>query len=203
MVGRVTDPRRHSEDTKAAAVALYAEHGLAEAARRTRLAKPTISRWAKAAGVTAPSITERNRAKTEAAMVEAAAARRTRRADAREKLTDMQAHIALLAGQLTIDMLDAAVKVSAAAKVSPNGMVDATLLARLNAVMSGLRLPDVIGAGTRAIHDLNLLDGEATERPDAAGMVVVFAVSAPSVSPGAPPPRIIDLPPEDVRDVDG
>lgn len=43
--------KKHTDEQRAEALALYAEHGLAEAHRRTSIAKGTISSWARRTGV--------------------------------------------------------------------------------------------------------------------------------------------------------
>lgn len=57
--------RTYTDDEKAEAVAVYVEHGLAEAARRTGIPKPTLSNWVTPEQRSAQA--ERSAAKTAAA----------------------------------------------------------------------------------------------------------------------------------------
>lgn len=120
-------------DLRAEAVRLVAETGLAEATRRTGLARSSISRWAKAAGVDGVGVSiARNR---EAVLV-AAERRRRVLADHDERAVTLLTAIRDLALQKTVQHIK-------------DGAMDTRSL---------------IGAWTRATHDLQLLTGKETER---------------------------------------
>jgi hypothetical protein len=73
----------YTEKQKVEALKLYVEHGPAEAARRTGIARATISKWAQRKGVTVTR-NSKTRAATEAAKAAAA----EKRATMREKMID-------------------------------------------------------------------------------------------------------------------
>lgn len=125
--------RTFTEAEKAEALALYAEVGKAEAARRTGISAGTIGAWASRTGVATDA------AANIRAATEVAAAKRTY--DAQEFRTQMVGRLAEVA-QL------------AAAK-------------ELERLADGkASLHEIVGARTRAIHDLQLLTGAATGRTE-------------------------------------
>lgn len=128
--------RRYTDEQKAEALALYAEHGAAEAARRTGITGHSIRSWARRKGITSQVIHANARA-TRAAVV-----RRQRNAEERK--------VALVA------------KLGELAELG----LDTTLAAIDIAKPGDLDLRAVIGAWTRAIHDLQLLSGGATARTE-------------------------------------
>lgn len=128
--------RTYTPEQKADALAVYARDGLAEAHRATGIPKPTLHRWALAAGIETAEITERSTERNRAA-AQASAAVRTY--DAEVFRTEMVAKLAEVARK-------------AAAK-------------ELELIAKG-DLRAVVGSRTRAIHDLQLLSGDPTARTE-------------------------------------
>lgn len=81
--------RTYSEDEKAAALTLYASHGLAEAWRQTGIPKPTIASWARRAGLPHTDAAAKTREATEAAAARADELRMRIRYKTLEKADDM------------------------------------------------------------------------------------------------------------------
>lgn len=80
--------RTYTDTQKTDAVAIYLEHGLAEAHRRTGIPKNNLQRWAKAQGVDLASIGERASEKTAAATATRLEAMADRRATLASDLMD-------------------------------------------------------------------------------------------------------------------
>ena len=125
--------RSYSDEQKAEALALYAEVGAAEAARRTGIKRGTLVSWASRAGV-ATDAAANLRAATEVAIER----RRYVAAEFRSQMLDSLAEIATKAAAAELDRI-------AGSKAS---------------------LHEIVGARTRAIHDLQLLSGDATSRTE-------------------------------------
>lgn len=192
-----TGARSWPDDVRDRTLTVYTDQGLAAAARTTGVPKSTIRRWAAAAGVTHD--TARAAAQTREATAAALVANEFNAAKAAELHLQAAAQNGLLAAQLERMILDAAVAVAREAKESVLGSASGAALGRLSAAMAGPRLTEVVGARTRAVHDMRLLSGEATETAD--GQVeVVFTTPAPEAL-GRPDLRVVDLPP--VREVAG
>lgn len=115
------------------AVALAAEKGLAEASRLTSIPKSTIKGWAKADGISVAS--EQLQQQVERATTMSVAMRRQRIAETKERVTVLLAAVAELGARAQIDLLKS----------------------------GQFSLAEAVGATTRAIHDLQLLEGNATE----------------------------------------
>lgn len=191
---RATPPPRkgprgaYSEEQRAEALRLVEEHGTAHAHRVTGVPKGTLSRWTKAAGIDT-TVVDRRRT---AAATEAVRAR-----SAEVKLSTvelLEAHIAqageylrtvagvnALAAQLIAggnpDTITMAVGMAGPyAVLAPDS--EAAELAKVALALAGLPLAvrDAEGILTRAIHDVQLLRGEATERGE---LVVEFNVPRP------------------------
>lgn len=125
--------RVYTDDEKAEALELYAQHGAAETARRTGISLGTVKSWASRAGV-ATDAADVTRAATEVA-----SARRSYVAEEfRTQMVETLAQIAETAAQKELQVL---------ASESPS-------------------LDKIVGARTRAIHDLQLLTGAATGRTE-------------------------------------
>lgn len=186
----------YDEAAKAAALEVLEAEGMAEAHRRTGVPKATLHRWAKAAGLDLEGdAQDRTRA--------AAAAVRQRAVEVTAgTVAQLEAHIAQ-AGDLLATV--AGVNAYAArliASVDPDkvkrtatlgGFVytvddpDVDEVIRVAGAIGDLPLAvrDAEGILTRAIHDLQLLKGEATERGE---LVVEFAVPRPvAVDPASIP----------------
>lgn len=143
---------KYPEPVRRWALSIAGEKGLAEAHRETEVPKPTIERWAKAAGVEV-FVEQAAREKTEHARTE------------RERL--------LAEKQLArVDALLRVSELSLAEQVRLLESTDATVK----------DLPGVVGAGTRALHDLRLETDQATEN---VGVVVHFNVPLPMKTPPA------------------
>lgn len=184
---------RWPEETKAEALTLMREEGVAAAHDVTGVPKATLSRWAKAAGV---DLDEAARART------ATAAQAVRERAERAKLDTvklLEDHIGEAGSYLS-----AIVTVNAAAAEAIAGLSDEALtvtvdddgnvsvavkdedtakLRKLAMALDTLPLAvrDAEGIVTRAIHDLQLLRGEATER----GELVVEFGGIPRPDPSA------------------
>jgi transposase-like protein len=167
------------------AVELVASAGIAEAHRLTEVPKATLSRWAKAAGV---DVGEQARARTTAATaaVEAKVAEVKLTTVARlERVLEQQLRVEEELGNLELAGIAAArtgdlvLEHSIAGTrlvLEPTGP-DAELVARARIALELSPKRDAVGARTRAVHDLNLLKGEATER----GTILVrFGIPRPA-----------------------
>lgn len=128
--------RTWTPSERAEALAVYAEVGLAGAHQATGVPKATLHRWAKAAGLDTVGATERS---IERNTVAARAAAATRAYVSEEFRTEMVAKLAEIARQAAEREL---------------------------AVLDDSDLRSVVGARTRAIHDLQLLTGAATGRTE-------------------------------------
>lgn len=184
---------RWPEETKAEALTLMREEGVAAAHDVTSVPKATLSRWAKAEGI---ELDEAARART------ATAAQAVRERAERAKLDTvklLEDHIGEAGSYLS-----AIVTANAAAAEAIAGLSDEALtvtvdddgnvsvavkdeatarLRKLAMVLDTLPLAvrDAEGIVTRAIHDLQLLRGEATER----GELVVEFGGIPRPDPSA------------------
>lgn len=188
---RTTAPYDDAE--KARALELYATVGLGDAHHETGIPKPTISRWARAAGVDSAEAAAAARAQTEAATRAAQAELARRVAEGRAQLVPKLVATANLALDSTLAILEAQRAVEKAAAENQNGLVGSDIMSRRSLVNDGPPLRAIVGAATRAIHDLQLLTGEETERGAAGNVTVVFAAPPPSTS--KTPPTIVDLEP--------
>lgn len=132
----MTSRRPVPPDLRAEAVRLATQVGQGEAARRTGLARPSISRWAKEAGVdTANASMTRNRE----AVLAAAERRKKLLAEANERAVQLLTVARDAALQKTVEIIQAGGDVT---------------------------VHELVGVWTRAGHDLALLEGQATERVD-------------------------------------
>lgn len=127
----------YSDETKAETLEFYKENGLAAAHKQSGIPKPTILGWAFKSGIESSVVNETALAQTAAAREASKASRLETLESSRQRLTEALTLIAELSAQVQIDALIV-------------GAPDA-------------KLSEVVGAGTRAIHDLLLLTGEATE----------------------------------------
>ena len=177
--------------------------GIAGAHRATGIPKGTLSRWAKEAGI---DLGARARART-AAAGEAVAAKaaevRITTVERLERILEQQLTTLALMGELeqraTARVLESPIRweSSIAGPVAvPCDYEAEEALGRLDLITRRIVKRDVVGAATRAIHDLQLLKGDATER---GSIVVRFGIPRPSAELadaqavdeadlGAPPP---------------
>jgi hypothetical protein len=126
----------YSLETKGKALALVTQVGLARAHHQSGIPKSTLQKWAIKAGIETASPEARKR--VEKATQASVLSRRQTVEEARERMTLVLATIAELAGREEIRMIQ-------------SGRV---------------KLYELVGARTRALHDLQLLTGQATERPE-------------------------------------
>lgn len=184
---------RWPDETKAEALTLMREEGVAAAHDVTGVPKATLSRWAKAAGI---DLEEGTRKRT------ASAAEAVRERAERAKLDTvklLEDHIGEAGSYLSAIVTANAAAAEAIAGLSDEGLtvtVDedgnvsvqiadegTAKLRKLAMALATLPLAvrDAEGIVTRAIHDLQLLRGEATER----GELVVEFGGIPRPDPSA------------------
>lgn len=198
---RATPPPRkgprgaYSEEQRAEALRLVEEHGTAHAHRVTGVPKGTLSRWTKAAGIDT-TVVDRRRT---AAATEAV---RARSAEVKAGTLELlEEHIAqageylrtvagvnALAAQRIAEADPDLIKI-ATGDAGPYAVVEApeaAEAAKVALALDGLPLAvrDAEGILTRAIHDLQLLRGEATERGE---FLVEFNVPRPAPPSGDVP----------------
>jgi len=160
--------RKYTAADREAGLAALTELGLAEASRRLDIPKPTLTRWAVDAGVRSEhSEAETNRRRTEAAR----AARSRTLEETRAELTELLSAVALTGARLELTLLDPAHDL--ARDRLPFVVDEDTGEAH---PLIAARLDQIVGARTRAIHDLNLLTGQATSN---AAVVVRLEVPRP------------------------
>lgn len=138
MMERTMARRSWTAEERAHALDTYQEHGLSAASAMTGVPKPTLHRWATQAGIDTDANTKRSTERNRAAAQVAASQRQY---VAEEFRTQMVAQLAEVARRATAKEL--------------------ALIAR-----GDVTLRDVVGARTRAIHDLQLLSGAATGRTE-------------------------------------
>lgn len=134
-------PKLYSMEKRSAATADVVELGLAGAAKKHKMPKSTLHSWCVELGIA--TSTPEQRKTTEAATASSVMARRQKVAQSRERMTLYLATIAELGARAEIEMLNKAI-----------------------AGKGETRLGEIVGARTRAIHDLALLSGDATERTE-------------------------------------
>jgi hypothetical protein len=133
-----------TEEQKAEALRICSVEGIAAAKRALGIPKPTLSRWCTLAGVELPVPVPRG---PEAAAQVAAANDKTRVtvAQRRSRIVGHLTELAELGLEVALD------KMRMAKAGDDEGLVT---------------VRDAVGVFTRAIHDMQLLDGQATERHD-------------------------------------
>lgn len=180
---------RYSDEQRAEALRLVEEQGTAHAHKVTGVPKPTLSRWAKDAGIdTEASAARRTAAATEAVRARAAEVRLSTVELLEQHVAQAGDYVATIAGvnalaaRLIVEgKVEDLVEVSTMAGpiILPGDQHQAAELVKIARALE--RLPfaprDAEGVLTRAIHDLQLLKGEATERGE---LMVEFAVPRPT-----------------------
>jgi hypothetical protein len=177
----------YDEGTRAKAVAQLEAEGMAATHASTGIPKATLSRWAKDAGVDlegaaqdrtrAAAATVRARAaEVTASVVEQLEAHVAQAGDFLGTVAGVNAYAARLLAGMDPDKLKRVQTLAGTAIVVEDPDVDEVL--RVAEAIGSLPLAtrDAEGILTRAIHDLQLLKGEATERGE---LVVEFAVPRP------------------------
>ena len=186
---------RYTDEQRAEALRLVESQGTAHAHKVTGVPKPTLTRWAKAAGVdTEEAARRRTAAATEAVRARAAEVKlgtvellEQHIAQAGEYLATV-AGVNALAAQLITRADPAGIEVNVG-MAGPYAVVtdeQAAEVSKVALALAGLPLAvrDAEGLLTRAIHDLQLLRGEATERGE---LVVEFNVPRPTPPAGDVP----------------
>lgn len=172
--GRRTTP--YSVEQRAEALRLLETEGTAHAHKVTGVPKPTLTRWAKAAGIDTGEVARRRTASaTEAVRARAAEVKATtvellegHLAQAGTFLTTIagvNARAAQLIASGDPGLIEVKVGMGGPYAVLRDGS-EAAELGKVALALDGLPLAvrDAEGIVTRAIHDLQLLAGEATER---------------------------------------
>lgn len=150
--------RTYTDTEKADAVAVYVEHGLAEAHRRTGIAKNNLQRWAKSAGHDLAQLTDRAAQKTAAATETRLANMAARRADL---ASDLMGDVQRLRAQLFAPCVERkAMVVSQGKDIGSEVEVvdiahDQPPFREQQAIMTTLAI---------AVDKIQILTGEATER---------------------------------------
>lgn len=139
----------YSDEEKAKAVARSVERSVTATAEEMNINPSNIRRWARDAGVDLSD--EYSRARTAAATKAAQMKRRQQVEESKGRQSVLLATIAELAGTLEVDVLKDVRK-----KITAGETLDKL----------PVTLREIVGARTRALHDLSLLNGEATERVD-------------------------------------
>lgn len=187
-------PAPYDAAARSRALELYGSQGLAAAHRELGIPKPTIVRWARAAGISSAEQAAADKARTDAATRAAQAELARRIAEGRAALVPKLVNVANMALDSTAAILEAQRAVERATAENEHGLVSSGLASRRDMVNAGPPLRAIVGAATRAIHDLQLLTGEDTERGAPTGQVTVVFATPPAVG-SAPAPRVIDLAP--------
>ena len=185
----------YTEADKAKALAMLEAGGMAATHRATGIPKSTLNRWAKAAGVDlGDQARTRTKVATEAVRARAAEVKLNTVELLEGHLAQAGHFLATIAGinaqaadaiaDLDPDLI-AYVSTMAGPKAVINDANTSSLVKRADALaLLPLAVRDAEGIVTRAIHDLQLLRGEATERGD---LRVEFAIPRP-VAPSGPIP---------------
>lgn len=185
----------YTEEQRAEALRLVETQGTAHAHRVTGIPKPTLTRWTKVAGIDTAAIERR---RTEAATE----AVRSRAAEVKLGTVELlEQHIAQAGEYLATVAGVNALAAQLIARADPDLISIATGIAGPYAVVTDaqaaevskvalalhglpLAVRDAEGLLTRAIHDLQLLRGEATERGE---LLVEFNVPRPTAPTGDVP----------------
>jgi len=147
---------------------------MAAAHASTRIPKPTLHRWAKAAGVDLGDLARAQTANASAAVSARAAEAKMTTAVRLEQILAQQLEALHLLGGFEVAALsalrdngDLGYEPSIGGPVTvPTDVETRDHLARARLATETVMKRDVVGAATRAIHDLALLAGDATERGD-------------------------------------
>lgn len=188
---RARERRSYTEEERRVALELIEAAGIAAAHGSTGIPKATLSRWAKAAGI---ELDEQTRARTRAATgaAEAKAAElKVTTVDRLERILDDQLATLEAIGKLERRAAEAALNpadgahllrverssIGRTVELDDDTAAGALALSRL--VSESITKRDVVGAATRAVHDLQLLKGDATER---GAIVVRFGIPRPNAA---------------------
>lgn len=159
--------RLYTPTERADALDLVARAGIAAAHKELGIPRPTLSTWASEAGVVPNS---RNAQRTEEAREEA-----LRRADERRtELVTLLSEVAVEGARLELGILNPRHELAGDVRVYVD---EDTGTAH---PYSPARLDQIVGARTRAIHDLNLITGQAT-----ANAALIVRIEIPRPDPRA------------------
>lgn len=190
----------YTPDERAAALELVADHGIAEAARRTGISTSTLSRWAKADGIEPGGQDSPAAQKTAAARVAAAERHAVDRSELEDVLLRRITRVgaALIAGRLeraleAEQLVDDAVArwhdcmrtERQAADFGPDAVKDARQataqasddVAAAQRLAIGIR--DLVGVTTRALNDYLALTGVDAEGRDTGELIVELLIPEP------------------------
>ena len=179
---------RYTDEQRAALVEQVRAEGMAATHKATGIAKSTLGRWCKVAGV---DLGEEAKARTAKAAEALKAKGAVARVSTAERLEQLIASAGSYLATTTTANEDAAALIAA---LDPNLLhleagltgptvvvqdVDAQAAQKRALALAGLPLEtrDAVGILTRAIHDLALVTGQATERGE---LVVHFGVPRPN-----------------------
>lgn len=190
---RASPGRRYTEEERTEALLLVEEKGTAHAHKVTGIPKQTLSRWTAAAGIdTAGAARARTVAATEASRARAAEVSLSTVELLEQHVAQAGDYLATIAGvnalaARTIAALDPDLIEYVSTMGGPVPVVKDRTAQDLKKIADALgSLPlavrDAEGLITRAVHDLQLLKGEATERGE---LVVEFNVPRPAAAPAA------------------
>ena len=186
--GRSSTVRPYAEDVRAEALRLVESQGIAHAHAAHGIPKPTLTRWAKAAGI---DLGEQARARTakatEATIAKAAEARLTT-TQLLEQLIDRSGsylvtattandEAAALIAALDPDRIRLEVGLAGPYAVVEDAAAQAAQRRAMALSALPMEIRDAVGVLTRSIHDLALTTGQATERGE---LVVNFGVPRPN-----------------------
>lgn len=157
---RSTARRTYDDATKAAAVAMVRASGLAESAAEFDVPKPTLLRWAKAAGVDTADATKRSIAQNELAGAAASSRRRRLVEEALERTAEIMAASLVRAAQVELGMLSGRLPT----------FVDPETGHRTTP--SDLSLHEVVGSRKWLFEQLRLHTDKSTTNVDARNLIV-------------------------------
>lgn len=166
------------DDVRERALELLRVDGLAAAHHDTGVSKPTLTRWARAAGIDLGAAAEQTRHATTARGAQLAEATTTRLEQIIELSTrGLVRRLEANADAAELDEADLGEWSAELGTYLPAGEEAAAAVRRYRHLASLEPTRDLVGTLTRAVHDLNLLRGEATERGD---VVVNFGIPRPT-----------------------
>lgn len=180
---------RYTDEQRTEAVELYLATGITQANRVTGIPRRTLQAWMVEAGHDPAELTPANRRNSGLANLEKARqVTRDRAAERRDELLPKLVALAHRGADAQMRILEAHAAI--AEKVAGGGNVSDRDLENLKA-LKGVELRDVVGVTTRAIHDLQLILGDATSRQGSDGQVHVH-LTAPRPD-RSKPQEVLDL----------
>ncbi len=150
---------RYTQQQREAAIAIAQSEGIPAAAKALGADQESIRNWLRAKDIDPASLATRNTEQQRRAAEASVVSRRAQMEASKERLTRFLISIAELAAVKEIEYLKGE-RVRNKTQIDKDGKV--TILTDFESV----RLSEVVGSRTRAIHDLQLLTGEATVREE-------------------------------------